>query len=146
MEKASGFLKRGVLWTENFQIWGLRAETWAKIEAVQAKISNFISQWGLVNGLLSSFAWNGTLANRRREKDVFMAAHLHTPFLGQCPLPPKAYSPTSYEGHSQNCTILNLLHLFVPLLKAAYFPKGIKAVIISLWNERNFCWSLVDKT
>ena len=76
--------ERGGLWTENFQIWGLVsrnfqiwglvswkfskfgglwAKIWAKIEAVEAKISKF-SQQGVL--WTDSFAWNGTLANYRR--------------------------------------------------------------------------------
>ena len=101
-------LKRGGLWAENFQIWGLVswkfpnlgacelkiskfgglwARIWVKIEAVQAKISKF-SQKGVL--WTDSFAWNGTLASGRRgeKKGVFRAAHPHTHFLGQCPLPP----------------------------------------------------------
>ena len=65
--------KFGGLWTENFQIWrlvslkiskfgGLRAKIWAKIEAVEAKISK-VSQKGVL--WTDSFAWNGTLANFR---------------------------------------------------------------------------------
>ena len=35
-------ISRGLsLWAENFQIWGLRAKIWAKIEAIEAKISKF---------------------------------------------------------------------------------------------------------
>ena len=73
----------GGLWTENFQIWGLvnwkfpnlgacelkiskfgglTAKIWAKIEAVEAKISKF-SQKGVL--WTDSFAWNGTLVNCR---------------------------------------------------------------------------------
>ena len=73
--------ERESLWTENFQIWGLVnwkfpnlgacelkiskfgglwAKIWAKIEAVEAKISKF-SQKGVL--WTDSFAWNGTLAN-----------------------------------------------------------------------------------
>ena len=75
--------KRG-LWTENVQIWGLAnwkcpnlgacelkiskvgglwAKIWAKIEAVEVKISKF-SHKGVL--WTDSFAWNGTLANYRR--------------------------------------------------------------------------------
>ena len=55
--------KSGGLWTENFQIWGLWAKIWAKIEAIETKISKFS-----LKGFLwtDSFAWNGTLANYRR--------------------------------------------------------------------------------
>ena len=70
---------------------GLRAKTWAKIEAVQAKISKF-SQKGIL--WTDSFAWNGTLANYRRGvKGVFRAAHSHTHFLDQCPPPSPGPSP-----------------------------------------------------
>ena len=76
--------KGGGLWTENFPIWGLVnwkfpnlgacelkiskfeglwAEIWAKIEAVEAKISKF-SQKGVL--WTDPFAWNGTFANCRR--------------------------------------------------------------------------------
>ena len=51
------------LWAENFQIWGLWTKIWAKIEAVEAKISKF-SQKGVL--WTDSFAWNGTLASGRR--------------------------------------------------------------------------------
>ena len=83
---ANGYLplKRGGLWTENCQIWGLvswkfpnlgacelkivkfgglRAKICPKIEAVEAKISKF-SQKGVL--WTDSFAWNGTLASGRR--------------------------------------------------------------------------------
>ena len=77
-------LKRGGLWAENFQIWGLVSwkfpnlgacelkiskfgglwtKIWVKIEAVEAKISKF-SQKGVL--WTDSFAWNGTLASGRR--------------------------------------------------------------------------------
>ena len=57
------FSERGRLWTEIFKFTGLRAKIWAKIEAVEAKISKYFSKGSLVNRLLSSFAWNWTLAN-----------------------------------------------------------------------------------
>ena len=76
--------EKGGLWAENFQIWGLVSwkfpnlgacelkiskfrglwtKIWAKIEAVEAKISKF-SQKGVL--WTDSFAWNGTLASGRR--------------------------------------------------------------------------------
>ena len=59
--------ERGVLWTEIFKFRGLRAQIWAKIEACRCWNFYFLF-WkeGLVNWLLSSFAWNGTPANYRR--------------------------------------------------------------------------------
>ena len=92
--------EKGALWTENFPIWelvnwkftnlgscelkifkfgGLRAKIWAKIEAVEAKISKF-SQKGVL--WTDSFAWNENPCKmqERREKGVFRAAHAHTPF------------------------------------------------------------------
>ena len=41
--------QRGVLGTEFFKFGGLRAKIWAKIDAVEAKISKFFSKGGLVN-------------------------------------------------------------------------------------------------
>ena len=45
-----GFLKRGacelIIVSENFQIGGLRAKIWAKIEVVEAKISHFFLKRG----------------------------------------------------------------------------------------------------
>ena len=97
-------LTRGGLWTENFQIWGLVswkfpnlgacelkiskfgclwAKIWVKIEAVEAKIFKF-SQRGLMNWLFC-LKWDPCELQERREKEVFRAAHPHTPFLGQCP-------------------------------------------------------------
>ena len=56
--------ERGVLWTEIFKFWGLRAKIWAKIEAVEAKISIFFfAKESVVNLFLSLFAWNGTFVN-----------------------------------------------------------------------------------
>ena len=63
---------------------GLRAKIWAKIEAVEAKISQF-SQKGIL--WTDSFAWNGTLANcRRGVKRVSSGPHIlipgpHTPLV-----------------------------------------------------------------
>ena len=62
---------------------GLRAKTWVKIEAVEAKISKF-SQKGVL--WTDPFAWDPCELQERHEKGVFRAAHPHTPFLGQCPL------------------------------------------------------------
>ena len=46
-----------------FKFGGLRAKIWAKIEAVEAKISKFSQKGALWT---DTFAWNGTLANWRR--------------------------------------------------------------------------------
>ena len=88
--------KFGGLWTENFQIWGLVSwkfpnlgayelkfgGIWVKIEHVEAKFSKF-SHKGLVNWLLLEMGPLRTTGEAW--KGVFMAAHPHTPFLGQCP-------------------------------------------------------------
>ena len=59
----------------------LRAKIWAKTEAVEATISNFFSKGGLVNWLLSSLAWKGTLANSGRGvKGGHRAAHPCRPY------------------------------------------------------------------
>ena len=63
---------------------GLWAEFWMKIEAVEAKFSNFLKRGGLVNWLFC-LKWDPCELQERRDKGVFRAAHPHTPFLGQCP-------------------------------------------------------------
>ena len=102
--------EKGGLWTENFEIWGLVnwkfpnlgacelkiskfgglwAKIWVKIEAVEAKISKFSQKGSCELTLLLEMgplrttgeAWKGGLQ--------FRAAHPHTPFLGQCPPPPR---------------------------------------------------------
>ena len=45
--------ERRVLWIRIFKFGGLRAKIWAKIEALEAKISQFFLKEGLVNGFLS---------------------------------------------------------------------------------------------
>ena len=69
---------------------GLRAKIWAKIEAVEAKISIIFSKGGLVNWHFC-LKWDPCDLQERREKGVFRAAHPHTPFLGQ--YPPRDFFP-----------------------------------------------------
>ena len=60
-----------------FKFGGLWAKIWAKIEAVEAKISKF-SQKGVL--WTDSFAWNGTLANcRRGVKREYSGPHIPIP-------------------------------------------------------------------
>ena len=102
-------LKAGswLLWTEIFKFGGLRAKILAKTETAEAQISQFKGVFW--TDFLSSFAWNGTLANyslRGVKKGIFRATHPCTPFLGQCP-PPQGFHYKPDMGLAQ---ILNLLH------------------------------------
>ena len=74
-------LKEGSCELKFSKFRGLKTKILAKIEAVEAKISKFFLKGGLVNWLLSSFAWNGTLANyyRRGVKRVFSGPHIPIP-------------------------------------------------------------------
>ena len=70
----------------NVQIWGLRAKMWAKIKAVEAKISIF-SQRRSCKLIFKLFylKWDPCELRERCEKGIFRDAHSHAPFLGQCP-------------------------------------------------------------
>ena len=95
--------KFGGLWIENFQIWALESknlgEKWGKFPI-------FFPKGGLVNWLLLEMgplwttgeAWKGGLQGRTS----------HTPFLGQCPPPPRGlvYSLSSALGN--NLDILDI--------------------------------------
>ena len=86
--------ENGGLWAENFQIWGLVSWKFPNLGACELKFGenwdcrglNFqiFSKGGLVNWLFC-LKWDPCERQERREKGVFRAAHLHTPFLGQCP-------------------------------------------------------------
>ena len=84
---------------------GLRAKIWAKIEAVEAKISKFSQKevfW------TDSFAWNMILANYRRGVKWGLRGPTspHPPFLGQCPQGP-------YSRVSQLILINWILNLII---------------------------------
>ena len=91
----------GVLWTEIFKFGGLRAKIWAKIEAVEAKISIFFLKGGSCELTFRLFGlkWDPCGLRKRSENVVFRAAHLNTPFLGQCPRV-CSYWDRSYHTHS----------------------------------------------
>ena len=77
-------LKEEVCQLKISKFWGLRAKIWAKIEAVEAKISKFSQKGdGLVNCLFC-LKWDPCELKERCEKGVFSAAHPHTAFLVQC--------------------------------------------------------------
>ena len=110
-------LKRGggTLWTENFKIWGLvnwkfpnlgacelkiskfrglRTKIWAKIEAVEAKISKFSHKGGLVNWLFHfCLKWAPCELQERHEKGVFDS-------LG--PYPFSRSVPPGHHGHARS--------------------------------------------
>ena len=107
-------LKKGGLWAENFQIWGLVSWKFPNLGACELKIPKFgglwagnFQIWGLwakiwvkieaveakiskfsQKGVLwtDSFAWNGTLASGRRKGGLQGRTSPYL-FLGQCPLP-----------------------------------------------------------
>ena len=98
----SGFLKYGacgelIFAAENFQIWGLWAKIWVKIEAVEAEISRHFLKRGpceltllLEMGPLwtTGEAWKRGLQGRTSPY----------PFLGQCPRAPIAKSGRERRG------------------------------------------------
>ena len=64
--------ERTVLWTK-ILIWGLRAKIWAKIDAVEAKISQFFSKGGFCEPIYKLFRlkWDSCQLRQRRGKVVF---------------------------------------------------------------------------
>ena len=69
--------ERGALQTEIVKFGAWELKFWKKVRLWRLKFPNF-SQKGCVNWFLSSFAWNGTLANYRRGVKS-MSSGLHIP-------------------------------------------------------------------
>ena len=59
---------------------GLRAKIWAKVEAIEAKISNDFLKRESCELPLFCLKWDLCELQERHEKGVFRAAHPHTPF------------------------------------------------------------------
>ena len=98
--------KRGLMnW--NFLIWGLRAKILAKIEAEEAKIFKFCSIGSLVNWLLSSFAWNGTLANYERGGLLGCTS----PYPLSRSVPPSRESNARCISKNRSVSAVDLLHI-----------------------------------
>ena len=139
--------EKGDLWTENFQIWGLlnwkfpnlaacelkvfkfvvlRAKIWAKIEAVEAKISKFSQKGGLVNWLFC-LKWDPCELQERRGKGVSRAAHPHTPFLGQC-----TRGALCFRGYATEISVASV-----------HFTEHVQSVLITGFNWTTWVKGLI---
>ena len=78
-----------------FQIWGLWAKIWAKIEAVEAKISQFSQKGSCELTLLLEMGPLWTTGEAW--KGGFSGPHIPYPFLGQCP---PGLDPWCHDGIS----------------------------------------------